>query len=184
MKNPKKAIIIIVIILFVIGITIGIILWVRSSNKKKELKKAQEAKAQLAILQAQMANPSLSADQRPGILAQIAALADTIKTANANVSDSTITDNPANPMDSLITAALNTASQPQMPPAGFPLKQGSITAKDGPVGKLQIAINRDCKAGIGVDGNLGPKTLAAMKKCYGGKTQVSFTEFQSITAGI
>ncbi len=66
----------------------------------------------------------------------------------------------------------------------FPLKLGSVSLPDGPVGKLQKAINRDCAAGLPEDGYLGLHTLERMKKCYNGKTEISKEEYKKLTVGI
>ncbi len=173
----KKAIIIIVISLVVIGLIIGIVVYMHSKNKRSQ----SDLLTQINVLKQQLTNPSLNPAQQQDLNAQIAAL-----TIQSNQVD---TQNP-------LVSVLNPSAQPivqvnpqtttttaQVDPAMFPLHTGSITGKaaNSPVMLLQAAINKKCKPSplLVLDGNFGTKTETALRNCSK-NTTVSYTDYLSL----
>jgi len=174
----KKTVIIIVMVVVVIIICIVAFLIYRKNQQRKE----EDAKMQLAMLQAQLSQqPNMPAAQKQTILQQIAGLADIIMKAkaanNANTSSAPL---PGLGGPGYVPTSGPITSVPA--PAGFPLKKGS---KGNYVADLQRAINFKCgdklkSAGmskLSTDGDFGSLTEKGAATCLG-STVVTWEQYQ------
>ena len=158
----RKSIIVIVIIAVVIIIGIvGFLIYKKNKDKAENKDKAaqQAAAEQAAMLQAQLnANPNMPAQQKAGIIEQLAALALQIQAAKGGTATPPIAS--PNPLPGLGGGIwVNSAS--------FPLRSGSNNSY---VANLQLALNKKCGKNLVADGKFGPLTQSAVQSCIGGTT--------------
>jgi type II secretory pathway pseudopilin PulG len=158
MKNRKTLIIIIVIVLFVIIVSIASFL-IYKNNKKKKEKQKQELAAQMLLLQQQANSNSTPPAQKADLLAQLAALAEQIKSINETGE-----------------VMPNQQQTQQQAPAGFPLAKGS---KNQFVVNLQKGLNAKCNSKLVPDGAFGNLTESALKKCFS-NSQADFALYNTI----
>ena len=152
----KKGVVITIIVIFAV-IIISVVAWLiyRSSKKKSEAELVA-TRNQLAALQAQLANPATTPQEKQNLLTQIGNLGQILQSSGIDISN--LFKNSGNSGSG--TPAVNPAVQPP----GFPLKKASGYS---PIAQnLQTGLNKKCNSGLVADGKFGALTEAALMKCY------------------
>lgn len=153
----KKGLVITIIVIFAV-IIISVVAWLiyRSSKKKSEAELAA-AQNQLIALQAQLANPATTPQEKQNLLTQIGNLGQILKSSGVDITKLFNFNKNDN-------ANTNTNTTPAVQPPSFPIKKAAgfnILAQN-----LQTGLNKKCNSGLVADGKFGNLTEAALMKCY------------------
>lgn len=151
----KKGVVITIIVIFAV-IIISVVAWlIYKSSKKKSEAELVAAQNQLAALQAQLANPATTPQEKQTLLTQIGDLGQILQSSGVDISKLFNFNKNDN---------ANTNTTPAVQPPGFPLKKASGYS---PLAQnLQAGLNKKCNSRLVADGKFGNLTEAALMKCY------------------
>lgn len=148
----KKGVVITIIVIFAV-IIISVVAWlIYRSSKKKSQAELTDAQNQLAALQAQLASPSTTPQEKQGLLTQIGNLGQILQSSGIDISKLFNKNLP------------NINTTPAIQPPGFPIRKASGYS---PLAQnLQKGLNSKCNSGLVADGKFGNLTESALMKCY------------------